>query len=410
MAAPTTDTSDRQPFAIADVRIWDGVSERAGAQRLHLRVEGGRIAAIGADSSLLAHAQVWRAPEGATAVPGLIDAHVHVTLDPGVASIPEQLAIAPDAVARQSALRAHQMAAAGITTARDLGGGAGLEIQLRDRIDRGELPGPRLLCAGQPLTPPGGHCHFWGGVVGDGDSIEQVIDRQVERGADWIKVMATGGVNTKGTSVRDAQFDAETLTRIRELAASTGRSVAAHCHGTAGIRNAALARVASIEHCSFAGEKGFGSDFDPALPQAIRAAGTWVSPTVNAGWQRFIERDGKPTRFFEAAREYLAALAGAGVPLIASTDAGIPNVVHRDLPVALQVFARFTDGSPSEVLQSATVRSANALGLRDETGELRAGLSADVLITDGDPTAGLSALESPLLVLARGRRIQPPPN
>ena len=189
---------DGKPSAIRGVRVWDGLADRVDPGPVHIRIEAGRIWAIGDDDSLLRDACVWSTAPGAVALPGLIDAHVHVTLNPEVRSVPDQLAVPDETVTRQSERRVHEMAAAGITTARDLGGGRFIEVALRDRIERGELPGPRLLCAGQPLTPIGGHCHFWGGEVGPESPAASVIARQVEHRVDWLKVMATGGINTKG--------------------------------------------------------------------------------------------------------------------------------------------------------------------------------------------------------------------
>jgi len=402
MTHTATSKSSDGSFVIRGARLWDGVSERVDPRLQEIRIQRGRIVSIGGDATSDADAEVWTAPAGATVLPGLIDAHVHLTLDPTIASLAAQLQIPEATVAAASAARAEQMVRAGITTARDLGGGAWLEVALRDRIDAGELAGPRLLCAGQPLTPLGGHCHFWGGEVDGADSVRAVIDRQFDNKVDWIKVMATGGVNTKGYSIRAAQFDSSELVAIRELAQSHGLPVAAHCHGTAGIRNAVAARVASIEHCSFAGKKGFGDDFDPSLPAEMRRAGTWVSPTVNAGWQRFA--DSEDSRFYRDVRRYLAALRNAGVPMVASTDAGIPNVAHHDLARALSVFAHYADFSAVEVLRSATSHAALALGLADETGTLRAGMAADLLVVTGDPTQDLAVLARPALVVARGRR------
>ncbi len=390
------------PVALASVRVWDGVAERTSGP-LHLRIEGGRVAAIGADPALLDGARVLETPADAVALPGLIDAHVHLTLDPGVSSPAEQLKLPHEQVRQAMAERALAMVRAGITTARDLGGGAWLEIELRDRIVCGEISGPRLLCAGQPLTVESGHCHFWGGVVASDDDIRETVRRQVEHGADCIKVMATGGVMTRGSGILRAQFDQRELELVGSEAARHGRRVAAHCHGTAGIRNAVAARLRTIEHCSFAGEKGFGSDLDPDPCRALGRQDTWVSPTVNANWTRFLAgKDGEPGRFFADMRAVFAELRAAGARLIASTDAGIPGVRHDRLPQALPVLARFADLSPVDALRAATSEPARALELDAETGRLAPGLAADVLVVRGDPLEDLERLAEPALVLARG--------
>lgn len=392
-------------LAIRGVRVWDGEAERTGGRPCTIRIEGGRIAAIGDDPSLADGARCIDPGPDSVAIPGLIDAHVHLTLDPAIKDAAEQARRDPDVVAGEAEGFAAGMVRAGITTARDLGGGpAHVELRLRDRIASGEIPGPRLLCAGQPLTSRGGHCHFWGGEVEGDEEARAFVRGQRDAGVDWVKVMATGGVLTKGTRTEQAQFPQEVLDAICDEASRAERRVAAHCHGTEGIRRAARAGVGSIEHCSWVGAKGFGSDLDPEAAKRIGERGIAVSPTVNAGWRRFMERDGQESEFSVQMRAAFEALRSAGARLIASTDAGIPNVRHADLPKALPVFAHFAGLSPVEVLRSATSQAADALDL--ETGRLRPGLAADVLVVGGDPLGDLSALLEPRAVVARGVQVR----
>jgi imidazolonepropionase-like amidohydrolase len=345
----------------------------------------------------------YKRGEEATAIPGLIDSHVHITLDPTIFSAGQQLEVPRERVWAGMQQRALAMVQAGITTARDLGAGEWMEIELRDRIAAGEIVGPRLLCVGQPVTAPEGHCHFWGGEARGRDAVRSVIERQIEHGVDWIKVMATGGVFTKGTDVKKPQYDEDELREIVGCAREHGRSVAAHCHGTAGIRNAFGSGIRTVEHCSFAGADGFGSDFDASFVPSMVRDDVWVSPTVNAGWTRRVEKDGKPTPFWQRMSTCLRSLREAGVRLVASTDAGIPGVQHHQLPEGLQAFSRYAELSCVETLRSATSEAALALGIGDETGALRPGMTADVLVVAGDPTKDLAALQRPKLVLARGR-------
>jgi len=389
-------------YTLRGAQVWDGLTEARSGTPLAVHVRGDRIAQIGADSEI-APGSTEIDLAGTTLIPGLIDSHVHMGLDPHINSPDEQLAVPiPDQLKGMEA-RASAMVRAGITTARDLGGGCWRELVLRDRIERGELPGPRLLCAGQPLTTPGGHCHFWGGEANGEDEIRAVLERQVEHRVDWIKVMATGGVFTRGTSPRAAQFSASELAQIVERAAASGLCVAAHCHGTDGIHNAALAGVRTIEHCSFAGDHGFGTALDAAVVDEIARAGTWVSPTVNAGWGRRLEHDGRPSRFLLRMSRVLGALERAGVGLIASTDAGIPGVEHHRLPEALLAFSRYAELTPTRTLRAATSEAARALGIASETGSLQPGLSADLLAVDGNPLEDLTCLQKPRMVMARGR-------
>ena len=378
--------------AYSNIRVWDGVAD-GYANANAIRVTGERIAAVGRGFA-------GEDCGGLTVLPGLVDAHVHMVLDPSYRTVDAQLAETPEVLRPKMAARALAMVRAGITTARDLGGGAWLELALRDRINAGELPGPRLLCAGQPVTSVGGHCHFWGGEAADAAAAEAVIARQDAHGVDLIKLMATGGMQTPGSQPKDAQFDQVTTTAIVRAANARGYPVAAHCHGTPGIRHAARAGVRSIEHCSWIGPDGKRGAYDAEVAATIARAGIWVSPTVNSGWARF------GAAFAANVTANFRALKAAGCPLVASTDAGIPNVRHTDLPHALPVFARLAELAPVEALRAATSAGAAALDLAEETGALRPGLSADLLFVRGDPLADLSVLARPVLVVARGREFR----
>ena len=373
----------------ANLRIWDGSAQRY-AKADAIAVEGDTIVAIGRGLK-------GEDCRGLTVIPGLIDAHVHMVLDPALSSAAEQVAEAPDIVRRKMVVRAEAMLRAGITTARDLGGGAWLELELRDRINAGEVAGPRLLCAGQPITSIGGHCHFWGGEATDLPAAQAVIERQQAHGVDLIKLMATGGMLTPQSQPKDAQFDQATTSAIVATANARGFDVAAHCHGTPGIRHAANAGVRSIEHCSWIGADGRRGDYDIDVVREIARRDIWVSPTINAGWARF---EGAAAAKIT---EHLRVLKENGCRLVASTDAGIPRVRHEDLARALPVFARLAELSPVETLRCATSECAAALGLADTTGALREGACADLLFVRGDPLADLAALLEPAMVVARGR-------
>jgi imidazolonepropionase-like amidohydrolase len=212
-------------------------------------------------------------------------------------------------------------------------------------------------------------------------------------------VMATGGTMTKGSTPRSAQFDQQTLAAIVADARQRGYPVAAHCHGTIGIRYAALAGVNTIEHCSWVGEGGWGADYDAELAAEMARRGVWVSPTVNLGWKR---HQGSGSDHEKRLLGNFAAMRAANVRFAASTDAGIPNVRHADLAKALPVFAHFAAMSNADALKTATSGCAQAIGLGGVTGRLSPGFAADVLFVDGDPLADLGCLTAPVDVLARG--------
>jgi imidazolonepropionase-like amidohydrolase len=386
-------------------RIWDGVAAEVPPERVSIFIDRGEITSI--EPGVIRRPDIpTRSIEGQVAIPGLIDAHVHMDLDPTILKPEDQLTVSSEDRDLRMIARAGAMVKAGITTARDLGSGEWRELALRDAIARGELLGPRLVCAGQPVTVPDGHCHFWGGVAANAAEQAQVVSRQIEHAVDWIKVMATGGGFTKGSGVTRAQFREDEIRSIVQQAASAGRPVAAHCHGTAGIRNAARGGVRTIEHCSFAGKGGFGVDLNAAVVDDIARSGAFVSPTVNGGWSRRIEHEGSPSEFYQRMTKVLVALRRAGIPLIASTDAGIPGVHHNRLAAGIAAFARYAGLEPVEALRSATSKAAVALGLETVCGSLRSGLSADILVLAGDPLSDLTLLEAPTLVVARGEVIE----
>lgn len=376
-----------------NVKIWDGDQL---LQADALQVSDGRITFIGSSDELTA--TETRNMAGATVVPGLIDAHVHLELNPDESKPPERT---EERVVPLMAERAQAMVTAGITTARDLGGGAWYELKLRDDIAAGQRSGPRLLCSGQPVTCPQGHCHFWGGEASTLEEAQAVMQRQIERGVDLIKIMATGGRLTAGSEPTDAQFSEVMLSDMVAHAHGHGLPVAAHCHGTEGIRRAAVAGVDTIEHCSWVGREGWASDYHEDVARIILDNGIWVSPTVNKGWQRML--DSKTGNVLRRVRAAYRAMLEMGIPMLASTDAGIPGVYHADLPHALVVFAEIAELTPAAALKSATSDAAKCLGLEASTGRIETGMEADLLFVDGNPLEDLVAITRPVEVLARGR-------
>lgn len=377
---------------LTHLNIWDGHTMLDADT---LQIHQGKIVFVG-------HQDQITGPTincaGLTAMPGLMDAHVHLELNPDDKNPPQKTA--PTVIPLMQT-RAQEMARAGITTARDLGGGAWYELALRDAIAKGKTPGPRLLCSGQPITSPHGHCHFWGGEAHDLAAGLSVLQRQVEHGVDLIKIMATGGRLTRGSEPTDAQFPQDTMTALVNAAHSHQLPVAAHCHGTEGIHRAALAGVDTIEHCSWVGHEGWASDFQADVAKVILNNGIWVSPTVNKGWQRML--DSTTGKVLGRVRDAYRKMLAMGIPLVASTDAGIPGVYHADLPHALLVFAQIAELSNTDTLKSATSNAALALGIEHLTGSLTAGKDADILLLDGNPLEDLSAITRPVQVYCRGQ-------
>ncbi len=384
-----------------NLHLWDVVSDSI-TENAAVTVEAGVITAISNGAS--DNGDAVKDMGGAFVIPGLIDAHIHLCLDPEIRNPDDQDKFSDAELLQHMRQRVLAMAKVGITTARDLGGGRHLELTVRDEVAAGETPGCRLVCAGQPITSVEGHCHFWGGEASNTEEALAVLERQDEAGVDLIKMMVTGGNMTPGSTPADSQFADETVKAVVSEAAKRHYRVAAHCHGSDGIRQAAEAPVTTVEHCSWVGKKeGWGKAFDETTVATLAANNVWVSPTISSGWQRFTSRPD----FLEMVQANYEKMKAAGVRLIASTDAGIPNVRHTDLPRALPVFAKFAGLSSAEVLRSATADCADALGLGEVTGQLREGYAADFICFAANPLDDLEVLASPQLVVAAGREMQP---
>jgi imidazolonepropionase-like amidohydrolase len=225
-----------------------------------------------------------------------------------------------------------------------------------------------------------------------------VLARQIAHGVDLIKVMATGGNMTPGSTPSNAQFDRDTLASIVTQARAHDCRVAAHCHGTQGIKNAASAGVSTIEHCSWVGPDGWGKHYDSDAVLDMVSNDVCVSPTINAGWRRFMGNQAFETRLIGNFERLLAA----GVQLIASTDAGIPGIYHHHLPLALPVFAHFAGLTAVQTLRAATSDCAQALGLAHEVGQIKPGYCADLVFYRDNPLHDLTHLATPVAVMSRG--------
>lgn len=363
-------------------------------------VRGTSIIAVGSLPSVMAadrarSAELVDLGAAATIMPGLVDSHVHLGFDGGPQPV-ERMQAETDTEQVVLMLRgAALLLAVGVTTARDLGARSFLDVTVRDAIDRGDVPGPRLVVAGRPLTAKGGHCWFMGGECESADGLRQMVRRHHEMRTDLIKVMSTGGFMTAGSAPWSVHFTADELTIVVKEASRLGMRVAAHAHGREGIAHAVTAGVATLEHCSFTGPDGvFGSDFDPALADEIAAAGIYVCPTTNIHSLLMPERS-------EALGRVVADLYRRGVQIIAGTDAGIDNCPHDEYVIGLEALVQA--GLPMrEVLEAATSRAARALGVDDRTGSIVPGKDADLIAVDGDPQANISALRRLILVVARG--------
>ncbi|WP_149827169.1 amidohydrolase family protein [Streptomyces tailanensis] len=351
---------------------------------------------IGADETHLAFPH-------STVVPGLIDAHVHLAFDGGgdpVATLHES---SDEQLLQDMRRRAEQLLYSGVTTVRDLGDRNGLALRLDEEIRQGSALGPRIVSAGTPATPPGGHCHFLGGEVSGEVEVRDLVRRNIAAGAGVIKAMVTGGGLTKeGPKSWQSQFTPDELHALVDEAHQAGVPVAAHAHGADGITAAVEAGVDTIEHCTWMTSDGF--DLRQDVLKRIIDQGVAVCPAVSPHWQmlpRFFGEE-RAAVMFDLVRQ----MAEAGAKLIAGTDAGVQRAGFDGLASALSFYAHL--GLPnSKILDMATADAAGALGLGEATGRIAPGFRADLLVIDGDPLEDLTVLQAVRTVVAAGRRYEP---
>ncbi|RSD10766.1 amidohydrolase family protein [Amycolatopsis eburnea] len=365
-------------------------------------VVAGKIAAAGPRESVVAPESARRlAFPGATLVPGLIDGHLHLSMDGGSDPVGALLAADPDAVAAGMAERAARLVASGVTTVRDLGDRPPRITGLRREIDAGTRPGPRILAALAPLTPPGGHCWFFGGEVTGEAAMRELVRANAEAGADVIKVMASGGSLTPGgAAMWESQFTQAEVKAVVAEAHALGLPVAAHAHGTESIEFAVDAGVDTIEHCYWlAGDAQWHRRADIARRMAVAG----IAACCTAGPRDWLVQ--RETLGEAAARplfDRIAWLDELGVPILPGSDGGVRNAVFGEYAGLLGMY-EWLGFSPERVLELATSSAADILGLSSVTGRVLPGLDADLLVVDGDPRTSTSVLADVRLVVARGR-------
>jgi imidazolonepropionase-like amidohydrolase len=374
-------------------------------------IRGDRIEAVGRDVRPPAGAQVIDLSDH-TVMPGFIDMHTHLTGDPSGGYSDHALHEWPGYDAIVGVKNARKTLLAGFTTTRNVGASDWADIALRDAINNGVVPGPRIFAAANSMGITGGHCDTNGyrpdlraepgpelGIANGTDEARKAVRYQVKYGADVIKICATGGVLSAGDAVGVPQYTLEEMKAIVETAAFADRKVAAHAHGLEGIKLAVQAGVASIEH---------GSMIDAESARLMKERGTYLVPTRMA-FEAVVKgaQEGKlaPWSAKKAleiaphARESVKIAIRAGVPIAFGTDAGVfPHGENAD-EFRLLVEAGMT---PLAALQSATVEAAKLLGQEKQLGALKTGFFADLVAVRGDPLRDITLLKRVRFVMKGG--------
>lgn len=344
-----------------------------------------------------------------TLLPGLIDCHTHLIGNPSPAPY-DSLRETTARAAIEGVANARATLEAGFTTVRDLGGREYADVALRDAIAAGRVPGPRMFVAVLALSATGGHgdwndlpadieIHRAAALADGADEVRKAVRQNLKYGADWIKVLVTGGVTSAGTDPQHADYTEEEIRAAVVAARARGRDVAAHAHGTSGILRAARAGVRSIEHASYLTDESIAE---------LKRQGTFIVPNpitnfyiLDRGQSAgFVDYEIEKSRqIYYKKMDSLKRAVAAGVPVAYGTDAGVQPHGHNGKQLALYVQAGMT---PLQALQSATVVAARLLRQEHRLGRIKPGFVGDLVAVVGDPLQRIQVVESPLFVFKDG--------
>ena len=408
-AATATGAPAKKRVVVIAGRLFDAKTAKIVAGPQAIVIEGDRIVSVGPAPSVQPVAGETRIDlTSATVLPGLIDVHTHLTGNPEQIGY-SSLGISLPRETLFGAKNARITLEAGFTTVRNVGAAGFSDVALREAIDAGDIPGPRILASGPPLGITGGHCdenllpfeyHRTGEGVADGvEGVQRRLREVIKYGADVIKFCATGGVLSKGDDPKASQYTQEEMRALVADAHRLGRRVAAHAHGGEGVRWAVEAGVDSIEH---------GSYIDDAAIAAMKTKGTYLVPTLYLGdwFLANAERLHIPPFIMEKARQVMPAAekaiaraVKAGVKIAYGTDAAVyPHGLNgRQFAVYVRIGM-----TPAEAIRSATWNAADLIGWSDRVGVVAPGHFADLVAVEGDPTEDVTLLERVRFVMKGG--------
>ncbi|MGA1195772.1 MAG: amidohydrolase family protein [Candidatus Latescibacterota bacterium] len=354
--------------------------------------------------------------------PGLIDSHTHVTLPGDSHTYEEMFSETDEMMALTGVMNLQIHLKAGITSVREHGARNKLGFVLKEGVKRGYFPSPRMLVSGRPITCTGGHFHFCNEVADGPDEIRRSVRRLVHEGADYIKIMASGG-GTLGTLPGRASYTTEELHAAVHEAHHFHKLTAAHCRAKESMVRAIDAGIDLMEHAEFLDPDDI-IRFDPDLAKKMAESQIWISPTLQA-WTRYYRivhlRSLRETSTLSPSEEAeLAHLEtrmasrldimrqmldfGMKDRIVPGTDSGVQNFAFGHLDYDLQILTQI-GFTPAEALISATKTSAEAIGLADQMGTLEVGKVADIVALDGDPTKDIGACSRVKAVFLEGNRV-----
>jgi imidazolonepropionase-like amidohydrolase len=343
---------------------------------------------------------------GKTALPGLINAHVHMVLD-GSADPITHLVNETDAfLSLKAAKNASVTLNAGVTTVRDLGSRSGIDLALKYAINQGIVKGPRMFVSCNAVVMTGGHGYMFGREADGVDEVRKATREQLKSGADYIKIMSTGGVMTLGVEPGNPQFTYEEIAVAVEEAHKAGKRTATHAQGTIGIKNALRAGIDSVEHGIFLDEEAI---------ELMKTRGTYLVPTLAAPYyilKAGVEK-GIPDYVVKKTNtvtinhiDSVRKAYKAGVKIAAGTDAGTPYNLHGSMVIELKLLIDQGGLSHMDAITAATSGAAECMGLSDIIGTIDRGKLADVIVVEGDPLQDIMILDKVIYVFKGGKRIR----
>ena len=402
-------------------RLFDGTGN-APSRSDTVLIEDSMIRAIGPRSEVKAPdgARVTEISYGdATILPGLVDAHTHM-MAPGDGTLGDDVAKDDDdMLLLRAAKNARHALHSGVTTARENGAKHRVSFSLKEGIRRGLASGPEMVISGRPLTMTGGHMWYCGSEADGEDAVRGEVRALIKEGADFIKIMATGG-STRSSFANLPSYTVGELSAAHEEAHRFGKLTAAHCSNAAGVANALEAGIDMIIHCVF--EDEFGRyEWRQDLADQLAAAGAWVNPTlhvVRAGIEsmeaRLREHGSTPQkvaaldgtkRSLDQRMEATGKLAKMGVHVTAGSDSPWSHYAPGLFVHEIEILAE-SGLSNAEAIVSATSGAATSVGTGEKAGTLAVGRPADVVIVSGDPLTDLERLWQVQDVFKSGERVE----
>jgi len=349
-------------------------------------------------------------------LPGLINSHAHMTMIADGRPNPVWYQESNEMFLLAAGRNARFALMSGVTTIRDCGGRDGVMFAMRRGIEMGITEGPRLVLSGRPLTATGGHAYHDHGEVDGPDEMKKAVRQLFKEGADFIKLMVTGG-GTPGTYPEYASLEVEEIKAAVEGAHRIGKKVAAHCRGIPGMVNCIEAGIDHMEHAEFQ-LPGMKYTFDPRLAEEMAKMGMYVTPTIQlrrdsmreltrkqeAGTLTPLEKKRLENLPYELEQKYrqLRGFLEAGIRCVAGDDAGLPFTPVNQL--WLELDAMVEGGmKPMQAIISATKTAAEAIDWFSEIGSIEAGKQADLVVVDGDPTTDIKTLSKVSFVMKAGK-------